>query len=233
MIDSPHPILLLGAGGLGREVAALVQALARTGEGWSLEGFADDGRPAGTHVGGLPVLGGIDALIADIAARGGDGPVAVALCVGDNPTRLGLRDRLRNALGDAVVFPTLRHPDSTLDPQWVRMGEGNLIGAGVRMTADVQVGDLNIINMNAVLAHDVVVGDGCQINPGALLNGGVSIGDGAIIGAGAVILPRVTVGSGATVAIGAVVGADVGPGDVVAGNPGRIVRRGTPREAGA
>jgi acetyltransferase-like isoleucine patch superfamily enzyme len=53
----------------------------------------------------------------------------------------------------------------------------------------------------------------------------VTIGDGAFLGIGAVILPGVIVGEQAYVAAGAVVTSDVPARTLVAGNPGRVVKR--------
>jgi hypothetical protein len=53
----------------------------------------------------------------------------------------------------------------------------------------------------------------------------VRIGSGSWIGARAMILPGVTIGSRVMVAAGAVVTRDVPADSLVAGNPGRVVRK--------
>ena len=53
----------------------------------------------------------------------------------------------------------------------------------------------------------------------------VLIGSGCWIGWGAFILPGVEIGDGAIVAMGAVVTKNVGPGEIVAGNPAKVVRK--------
>jgi len=53
----------------------------------------------------------------------------------------------------------------------------------------------------------------------------VTIKTKAFVGTGAIILPGVTVGEKSVVGAGSVVTRDVGPGDVVAGNPARFVKK--------
>lgn len=52
----------------------------------------------------------------------------------------------------------------------------------------------------------------------------ITVGDGCWIGAGATLLPGVTVGLGAVIGAGAVVRDDVGPNEVWAGVPARLIR---------
>lgn len=53
----------------------------------------------------------------------------------------------------------------------------------------------------------------------------VTIGHDVWIGHGAVILPGRTIGTGAVVGAGSIVTRDVAPYTIVAGNPGRVIRR--------
>lgn len=52
----------------------------------------------------------------------------------------------------------------------------------------------------------------------------VEIGAGCWLGWGAIIGPGVTIGDGAIVGLGSVVVADVSPGEIVGGNPARVLR---------
>jgi hypothetical protein len=55
------PLIIVGAGGLGREVAWLVEDINRNTPQWDLLGFVDDG-VSGSTVEGYPVLGNVDSL---------------------------------------------------------------------------------------------------------------------------------------------------------------------------
>ena len=88
------------------------------------------------------------------------------------------------------------------------------IGPGVRiLTSAHRLDELEIPILHATVEFKAVV-----------------IGTGSDIGVGAIILPGVRIGAGAQVAAGAVVTEDVDDFAVVAGVPGRVVRR---RQAGS
>jgi hypothetical protein len=171
---------------------------------------------------GLEVLGGFDRLV-DLAAAHPD--LAASISIGSIAALESLSSRIDGA-AIAVELVNLVHPDASVDTGAVALGRGNIVAAGARL-ANVSLGSFNVVNMNTVLGHDVAAGDFNLIHPGAVINGQVEIGSRVTIGAGAAIIPRVSIGDGATVAIGAVVGRSVGAGEVVAGNPARVVARRT------
>jgi sugar O-acyltransferase (sialic acid O-acetyltransferase NeuD family) len=104
------------------------------------------------------------------------------------------------------------------------LGEGTVINALAMVGASCRVGRFVHINRTASVGHDADLGDFVTLGPGCVLSGHVTVSPGAFIGAGAVLGPEITVGSNAIVGAGAVVVHDVGPGEVVAGNPARILR---------
>ena len=56
-------IVIIGAGGFGREVQWLLERMNEKEKQWNLLGYIDDGVAVGTIVDGLPVLGNITYLI--------------------------------------------------------------------------------------------------------------------------------------------------------------------------
>lgn len=104
---------------------------------------------------------------------------------------------------------------------------GAFVGAGAVVAALAEVGDFALVNRSASVGHHASVGAFASLGPGCVLGGEVTVGRGAFVGVGAVLAPGVTIGSNATVGAGAVVVRDVDEGDIVVGNPARVLRAAT------
>ena len=74
------------------------------------------------------------------------------------------------------------------------------------------------------VGHNVEVGEDVLIAGHAQIGGGARIGSGTVVWQSAAIANGVTVGAGAVIGMGAMIRADVGAGEVWAGNPGRKLR---------
>jgi len=212
-------VVVFGAGGLGREVGLLIEALGST-EAWDFLGYIDDAPNSAGPVLGHPVLGGVERL-KPLSREFADLHVVVA--VGSSSALRSIPLAIAN-VGASVTFPNVAHPSATVSWKHIDAGVGNIVCAGARLN-NACIGSHNIINMNSVMGHDCVLGDRNLISPSATLNGEVVVGSDVMVGAGATIMPRVEIGDGATIAIGSVVGKSVNAGDTVAGNPARVVAR--------
>jgi acetyltransferase-like isoleucine patch superfamily enzyme len=122
--------------------------------------------------------------------------------------------------------------------------EENTIGDHVSMGTQsvvehhVTIGNNVRLHTRVFLPEYSVLEDGCWLGPGVMVTNalypiswgvkdrlaGAHIEAGAIIGANAVLLPGVRIGSRALVGAGAVVTKDVAAGDVVVGNPARVIK---------
>jgi sugar O-acyltransferase (sialic acid O-acetyltransferase NeuD family) len=214
-VNPPEPLILVGAGGLGREALAA----ARSGASWCVKGFVDDGADlAGTVVDGLPVLGPIDHLT-DRSVVTHD-RIHALICTGrpgNTRSRVVIDERLSAA---GVPFATLVHPSASLAPG-TQLGPGAVILAQVVTTTALTIGRHVVVMPHVVFTHDNVIGDYTTFGAGVCLAGGVVVEPGAYIGSGALIREYVTIGAGALVGMGAVVTRDVPPGEVWVGNPAR------------
>lgn len=213
-------IVVCGIGGMGREVAELLEASITDGHRWRLLGFVDDDPAArGEVVNGLPVLGPLRW----IEGR----KVSLALGIGSPSHRRRVYGEARR-LG--VDLPPLVHPSSHLGSA-VSLGAGTVVAAGAIMTVNVAVGDGVIVNIGATVSHDVVLDDFATLAPGVHLAGAVHVHEGADIGVGAVAIPGRSIGAWSIVGGGAVVTRDVPPDSTVVGCPARVIAQRTPASA--
>jgi sugar O-acyltransferase (sialic acid O-acetyltransferase NeuD family) len=215
--DAPPggPLVIVGAGGHGRETLDVVEALQADGVDWQVLGFLDDADLEGERLArlerrGTTVIGPVDR-IGELAAR-------FVVAVGDAAVREKLA-RLAKQAG-AVPAPALVHPTVVVGGD-VEIGEGTVVAAGSHITTNVRVGRHVQVNVGSIVSHDTLIADYATLSPGVRINGDVDVGRSAFLGTGAVVVRGHTVGAGAIVGAGAVVVRDVEPGITVAGVPAR------------
>lgn len=115
----------------------------------------------------------------------------------------------------------------------VEIGNNCVIMMGAVINIGAVIGEKTMIDMNVVIGGRAVVGSNCHIGAGAVIAGVIEppsadpvvIGDNVLIGANAVVLEGVKIGNGCVIAAGAVVISDVEPDCVVAGVPGRVIKK--------
>ena len=213
-----QPLVIIGAGGHGREVLDVVEAVNAAAPSFDVLGLVADhadvevlARRGAVHLGSVDQL--LDGALASVPR---DAVVVVA--VGDPAARRSLADRIGSA-GYAFA-PPLVHPAASTGTD-VRLGDGAVLAAGVRVTTNVTIGAHVQLNVSAVVSHDCVVGDHATLSPGVLVNGSVAIGEGAFLGTGAIVTPGRSIGAWVMVGAGAVVVHDIPAGVTATGVPAR------------
>lgn len=207
------PLVVVGAGGLGREVLLLVQQLNAAGASWQVRGFVDDQRPAAPTVAGLPYLG----TVAELNAT--PEPLAVAVAVGSSQSRAAIAARLTSP---QLRFPVLAHPAVALAPeQRLQLGAGCIVQQGCVLTCDITLGRFVLLNLGCTVGHDAVLADFCSLMPHANVGGGAHLEAGCYLGTNATVIQQVRVGAGTVVGAGAVVVRDLPAGITAVGVPAR------------
>jgi sugar O-acyltransferase (sialic acid O-acetyltransferase NeuD family) len=207
-------LVIVGTGGMGREVCAWMRDLEDEGFAFRVVGFVDDDpKTHGTEVHGLPVLGGTEWFEKN---RG----VAAALGLGFPRVKKSIADKL-DAWG--IELPVIVHPRAIVGEDCF-FGAGTVVCAGAIVTTDVHVGRCVTLNFGCTVGHDDVIGDYASISPGANLSGRVTIGEGADVGTGAIVIPGKSVGAWSVIGAGTVVIRDVPEGVTAVGNPARIIK---------
>ncbi len=208
------PLLLIGAGGWGREVAAMLCHTNRTDPRWDLLGFVDDSAALrGSCVDGHPVIGDVEALR--------DYPDAYcACCVADPAIRM---DLVRRAGRFDLRWATLVH-HSAIIMDTAAVAEGCIMMPFSAVTAGARLGKHVHVNYHSSIGHDGRLGDYCTLSSYVDVTGKVTLGTGVFVGSGASLLPGVTVGDHAIIGGGALVNRDVPARTVAVGVPARVIR---------
>lgn len=206
-------IVIIGAGGFGREVQWLIERInenSRKESRWNILGYIDDGLEVGTVVNGYKVLGGVDFLIKRNEV------LAVTCAIGASCTRKKVIDKIRE--NRMLFFPNLIDPSVQMS-DYIEWGEGNIVCAGTILTVNLCIADFCIINLDCTLGHDDVLNAFVTLYPSVNVSGCVTIGAHSEIGTGTQIIQGKRIGTDTIIGAGAVVVRDIPDGCTAVGSP--------------
>lgn len=207
-------ILIVGAGGFGREVLQWTRDAGLDRGGARIVGFLDDNPDALTGSGphDVPVLGPV----ATYRPR----PEDRLVC------GLGVPSVKQRCLPGLVArgarFLTVVHPSAAVGAN-VRLRPGCVICPGCVLTTDIELGEFVMLNCCSTIGHDSQVGDYTTLSGHACVNGHCRLGRAVFLGSNAVVLPGVQVSDGATVGAGSVAWKTVPPRTTVFGVPAKPI----------
>lgn len=209
-------LIISGAGGLGREVAWLVERINRREPTWNLLGFTEcDESWRGRVINGYPVLGGDDVIASY--------PDAFVVCAFGSAA---LRKRVVQKIAGIMNkprFATLIDPTVDMS-ELVSVGEGSILCAHTLITVNVQIGAHVIVNPCCNIGHDAVLHDFVTLYPSVSLSGGVRVGECCELGVGARVIQCKTIGAHAIVGAGAIVVGDIPARCTAVGCPARPIK---------
>ena len=209
-------LLIIGAGGMGRDVTWLVKRINDVTPQWNLLGFIDDNPDIqGKELVGYKVVGRID----DIKNY----PDAFVVCsIANAKVRKRIIERIRNDFPNQK-FATLIDPTVEMS-DYVKIGEGAVICAHTLITMNIRIGDFPIITSGCTIGHDTVVNDYVTFYPNATVSGFTVVGECTELGTGMQAIQEKTIGSNTIIGAGAVVVRDIPDNCTAVGNPAKPIK---------
>ncbi|KJS85439.1 MAG: transferase [Peptococcaceae bacterium BICA1-8] len=206
-------IVIIGAGGFGREVAWLIEEINAIEQQWDLLGFIDDNLEIqGEKINGYKVIGTIEWLKSQ--------SLNVIVAIGDP---LAKKNALDILIDSKNSYPVLIHP-SVIKSELVELGEGCIVCAGNIMTVNIQLGRHVIVNLDCTIGHDAILGDYTTILPSVNISGYVEIEECVSVGTGTAIIQGIKIGKNAVIGAGAVVVKNLPDNCVAVGSPARPIK---------
>ncbi len=206
-------LLILGAGGFGRELLFFAESVQAAERAWTIGGFLDDNADA------LRSYSYQHRVVGPIRGHIPRADQLFLMAIGDPTKKLEIGGELRARGGE---FLTLRH-HSALVGNNVRLGIGVVICPNVSIPCDSKIGDFVTVNTGCTIAHDTEIGDGTTFSGHVDMTGFSSLGKGVFLGSHASVLPRVKVGDFARIGAGSMVVRNVRPGVTVFGVPAKEI----------
>jgi len=211
--DNVTNIVIVGAGGFGREVLWTLIDCNKKFKAYKVIGFIDDNKSLkGKLVNNIPVLGGLDWFSSNNSKN-----FKCSVAIGDCKLRKKIVQELEKR---DIEFATIIHP-SVICSEFVEIGKGTIIQAGSIITPNTKIGQHVHINMHCTIAHDCILEDFVTLAPDVHINGDTMIGSGVFIGTGAVAKDEIKIGRGSVIAAGAVLIDDVPENSLFAGVPAK------------
>ena len=209
-------IVLIGAGGFGREVAFIIDALNSRKPQYELLGFLDDSDEfrEGMVINGHPYLGKKEWIFQhkdDVFCN----------CTIGNPVIKGKIQRELTRQG--VRFESIITQRRDISP-YAEIGPGCVFYNGVTVAPNCKIGAGVLLNTYVTVGHDAIIGDYTTVMPSTGISGCCKVGNEVSIGGHAFIIPGKKIGDKVKIAAGSIVFSNVKSGTTVLGNPAKRMK---------
>lgn len=207
-------LLIIGAGGCGREVMQWAEDVNAIEPTWNIKGFLDDDREAlsGKRC-KYEVIGTVDAY----EVQKDD----VFVCAIGSPA---VREKVvKKMLDKGAEFTSVIHPTSVMADN-VQIGAGAILYPYSIISDNAELDEFCIVNMHSCVAHDASLGKFCTISAFCDITGNTSLGEAVFMGSGVKLVPSVKIGNRAFICAGSVVMTNVKEDRKVMGNPAKRIQ---------
>lgn len=204
-------LIIVGAGGFGREVAWLVERINKIKKTYEIIGFIDKNLVSGSKIGNYKVIGTEDVL------NEFDSSTNICIAIGNAKLRKKVIEKIKKI--KQFEFPNLIDPSAIIDES--RIGKGNIICANNIFTVDYKIKDFCIINLACTIGHDVILDSYVTVYPGVNISGNTMINECVEIGTGSCIIQGKVINKNSIIGAGASVIRDIDEDIVAVGVPAK------------
>lgn len=208
-------IVIIGAGGVGRETAWIIEQINMRKFTWNIIGFIDDNEEIwNSEINGYKVIGDLDSL------NNLENKPYVIIAIANYEVKKNIVSKL----GDRFQFATIVHPDVYLNRS-IEIGKDSIVYPGVIMTTNISIGNHVILSPKCGIGHDSVIKDYVSLLWNVNVSGFDVIEEGVLVGSGATIIQGKNVGKGAIIGAGAVVIRDIEEESINVGIPTLVINK--------
>ena len=206
-------LIIIGAGGYGRELFHLCKECIGYGKSFKVVGYISDTiDPLKNYLDYPPIIG-------DIKSHNVTENQVFICSISNVKVRLAIIKKLvtKNAVFINLIHNTARITKTS------KLGVGCIVGPFASIGADVNIGDFCIFQTGVIIGHDVEINDNTRVDNYSIVVAGVKLKQNTTVHSNSVINANVIVEEGAIIGACSFVVRNVKSGTTVYGNPAKIL----------
>lgn len=207
-------LIIVGAGGFGREVYSYLKQDSKNNIEWTIKGFIDDVKFSNynDNHSNYRILN----TIMDYEIETND---IFVIAITDPSGKELVVKKLEEKNADFFTYVS----DRAFIGENVSIGNGAVISPNVILTCDIKIGDFVTFNCNSTVGHDAIIGDYTTINSFCSITGNSKVDKYVFFGSHSFTLPSSTIGERAVIGAGSLVLRRVMANTSVMGTPAKKV----------
>lgn len=209
-------LVIIGAGGVGRETAQLIEDINNRSREWNLLGFIDDNISIhGNVINGYKVIGDVDYL------NSYNKPVYAVCSISNSQIKKSIIEKLKN---DYISYTVLIHPTAVISKH-SNIGHDVIIQAFCFISTNVIIEDHVQLNPYCGIGHDAIIKEYSSLYWNVNISGFVRINKGCLLGTKSTVIQGLSIGEWAVIGSNANVINDIPERATAVGNPASVIKK--------